>query len=79
MTAGIWLAILGLTIILAATAHRRALDGKPRAWYLLMVLCVASGIWHTAATGVLTWPWALSAAGLTSGLIALTMFAARRS
>jgi uncharacterized membrane protein YhaH (DUF805 family) len=79
MTAGIWLAILGLTIILATVAHRRALDGKPHAWYALIGLCVASGIWHTATNGVGSWPWMLSTVGLMSGLAALVMFATRRS
>lgn len=79
MSAGIWVGILILAVALATTAWRRAMNGKPRAFWILMGTAVASDIWYTATNGVLTGTWVASAIGLMSALIALTMFAARHS
>jgi hypothetical protein len=66
-------------VIVATVLWRRAMAGKPRAWFVLMVLCVASGIWHTATYSVFTGAWLVNALGLALGLMALTMYAARNS
>lgn len=80
MTAGIWLAIAGLTTIWATWVwHRAVHEGKPRLWYASLFLAAASGIWHMATEGAASWAWALSAVGFICALVALAMFAARHS
>lgn len=79
MTAAILIPAGTLAVIVATVVWRRAMAGKPRAWRVLMVLCVASGIWHTATNSVFTGAWLVNALGLVLGLIALTAYSARHS
>jgi hypothetical protein len=79
VTPGIVVGLGFLTLAVTTTTWRRAMEGKPRAFLILMGLCIASVIWHTASESVLTVVWVLFAISLTSALIAITMFAARHS
>jgi hypothetical protein len=80
MTPGVWFAIIGLTVILATVLWARMVHGKPRAWRILMMVCLASGIWHLATAPVFSWHWVFGGLiGFVLALVAIVMHSTRRT
>ncbi len=80
MTAGTWLAIGGLTVLVVTVVWRRMVEGKPNRWLILMLICLGSGVWHLAMDPVFSWRWLLGGmVGFTFALAGLLLYADKRN
>lgn len=80
MTPGVWFAVIGLTVILAIVVWDRLMHGKPCAWRILLLVCLASGVWHLTTAPVFSWHWVFGGLiGFTSAAAAILLHVSRRT